>query len=85
MQALLQSNARVDAANSDKCDPARAHWSRFHGCEGLWVGVWRWLPKMVRFGADVPVWLGLKAIEVMTRGTSACRCRSESRVGFARE
>jgi hypothetical protein len=39
VQALLQSNARVDAADSWGYDPARAHWSRFHGCEGLRVRV----------------------------------------------
>ena len=37
VQALLQSNARVDAADSDGCDPACDHRSRFHGFECLWL------------------------------------------------
>ena len=39
MQALLQSNAQVDAADSDGYDPACDHRSRLHGCECLWVRV----------------------------------------------
>ena len=73
MQALLQLNARVDAADSDGYDPARDHRSRFHGCEGLRVGEWRWKPTIVRLRVDLPVWLGLMAIAVMRRGTSARR------------
>jgi hypothetical protein len=62
VQALLQSMAQVDATDSDGYDPARDHRSRFHGCEGLWVGEWRWKPTIVRLRVDLPVWLELMAI-----------------------
>jgi hypothetical protein len=39
----------------------------FAGCE------WRWLPTIVRLGVDLPVCLGLMAIEDTVRGTSVCR------------
>ncbi len=68
MQALLQSNARADAADSDGYDPARDHWSRFHGHKWLRDGEWLWLPTMVRLGVNVPLWLGLMAIGVMGMG-----------------
>ena len=74
MQALLQSNARADAAESDGYDPARDHWSRFHGHKWLRDGEWLSLPTMVRLGVNVPLWLGLMAIGVMGMGT--CWCRS---------
>ena len=55
MQALLQSNARVDAVDSDGYDPGRDHLSRFHGRECLRVGELRWKPTILR------VWSGFTA------------------------
>ena len=65
MQALLQSNARVDAADSDGYDPARDHRSRFDGRQCLSVCELWWKPTIVRLGVDVPLWLGLMAIGAM--------------------
>ncbi len=80
VQALLQSNARVDAADSDGCDPAREHRSRFHGCECLWVGVWRWKPTIVRLGVELPLWLGLMTIGAMGMGPRRVGGGQHSRV-----
>ncbi len=77
MQALLQLNARVDAADSNGYDPARDHRSRLHGCECLRYGEWWWwLPTIQRLGVDMPLCFGLMVIGAMGMGTAACRCRS---------